>query len=156
MTIEVECFLEQLRKTIPAKSRNLKKSSQNKITPCWRTNKTVEKKSLQKLFTRHSANTEIKKRLLLDDILKNYQKIVAIRKTMLDENEFLSQPRMLSVWLNQDGWLDEFEDDEPPKTKTKQLCYCCGLPGTMRLENGKLVCRKEFEKSDPWFLQVKV
>lgn len=150
-------LLDTLRNQIPAKTRGAHKGKPNKITPCWRTNKAQEMKALEKAFTRHKKTTNEDKMTLVNDMILHYNEICRYRTAALKADEFLSQPRMLSVWLNQDGWQDEFET-APSEMKARvvdRTCPCCGKEGVTTTESGQWVCEKVAEKHDPWMIMLR-
>ena len=147
----LEDLTDTLRDICPTKNRGASKNKVNKTTPCWRTNKGLESKALEKAFTRHKKKSDNEKCEFVNDIIINYRESYRYRETVQKAGEFLSQPRMLAVWLNQDGWLDEFET-APSEMKAKivdRTCRCCGNEGTIGGAGDSWICEKEYRRTDP-------
>jgi hypothetical protein len=147
-----EDFVDLLRDRIPAKSRGAAKGKTNRQPPAWRTNRSTELKALKKAFTRHGCVTFDKRMALINTMLDEFAAQTRYRRTTLDADEFVSQPRMLSVWLNQDGWQDEFErpSSELSRSSDGQCTHPhCSSRGCWRLETGALVCKQHYLETAP-------
>lgn len=148
-----EDLLDLLRDRIPAKSRGAAKGKTNRQPPAWRTNRTTELKALKKALTRHQCATFEKRLALVNTMLEEFAAAQRYRRTTLDANEFVAQPRMLSVWLNQDGWLDEYETPSSELRSQSSNNQCshpnCSSAGKWRTETGALICEPHYLETAP-------
>ena len=159
---EQQCIndlLDMLRETVPAKSRGATNGRTNKSPPCWRTNRATEHKALVKAFARHQATTFEQRLALVNKMTDGFSAANRYRRAALGAKEFVSQPRLLSVWLNQDGGRDEFEGPitELRAQWTDDRCHIdgCGEPAVWRTENNQRICKPHYEETAPEILALK-
>lgn len=142
--VDSETIIEMvrgIRDLIPSRSQKIV------FHPCVRTNLQTEAKALKKVFTRHKKNRADTAAELVVFIKKTIITVTRIRKKMSDDGQFVANPKMLSTWLNQDGWLDDYGETEESVRKNHAetlICDCCGKPATIRNADMVWVCKDNY------------
>jgi len=152
-------LIETLREATQPR-RNTGKGITNSDTPCWRVNKAIEERALEKAFSRHKCTTDEQKQQLVSKMVLEIQAQTRYRKQLKQtKGEFVPQPRQLSVWLNSDGWCDEFEvSTSELKTDTAQkACHVpgCPNPGTIPHTWTLRVCEAHYESGNPYLPEMR-
>ena len=144
-------MVREIRDIIPSRSQKIV------FHPCVKTNLQIESKAFQKALSRHKKKSHADCLDFLINIKKTIQAVTRIRKQMSDDKQFVSNPKMLSTWLNQDGWLDDYQDNPQQviANNKAELCPCCDRPATIRNSDMVWVCHDNYlaNADDPYGLK---
>jgi len=144
-------MVREIRDIIPSRSQKII------FHPCIKTNLQIESKAFKKALSRHKKKSLEDCLDFLVNIKKTIQAVTRIRKKMSDDKQFVSNPKMLSTWLNQDGWLDDYQDNPQQviANNKAELCPCCEKPATIRNADMQWVCHDNYlaNADDPYGLE---
>jgi ribosomal protein L37AE/L43A len=144
-------MVREIRDIIPPRSQKII------FHPCIKTNLQTETKAFSKALIRHRKKSLEEALALLVTIKKTIVAVTKLRKQMSDQKQFVTHPKMLSTWLNQDGWLEDYQD-QPQQVMAQNkanLCPQCNRPATIRNADGVYVCRDNYlaNADDPFGLK---